>query len=249
MKTRLRRALSSLWLHALIAVAALVLLSAAPGLQAQEAPTGLAADLESQVRQFALDGSHPAGATAPRIEVSIGSLDPRLRLAPCQRIEPYLPTGMRLWGKARIGLRCVEGTSKWNVYLPVTVRVFGPGLVASNGAAVGAVLGAADVMTAEVDLAEDNSAAVTDANLAVGHAVTRTLKPGQSLRQSDLKPRQWFTAGDTVKVVAQGPGFSVSGEGQALTNGTEGQTARVRIDNGRVVSGQPTGEHQIELAL
>ena len=36
------------------------------------------------------------GALPLRMEVSGGALDPRLRLAPCARVEPYLPAGARL---------------------------------------------------------------------------------------------------------------------------------------------------------
>ncbi|MBS0447581.1 MAG: flagellar basal body P-ring formation protein FlgA [Proteobacteria bacterium] len=236
------------WLAAsTLAAWALALLFALVATPARAEETGLSGDLEQQVRQLAQDGSRMPGA--PRIEVTLGQLDPRLRLAPCLRIEPYLPSGVRLWGRSRIGLRCLEGTVKWNVYLPVTVKVYGNALVVPGGAAVGTILGPADVVEAEVDLAEDNSPVLTDANLAIGHAVARTLKPGQSVRQADLRPRQWFAAGDTVKVIAQGAGFTVSGEGQALTSGLEGQTARVRTESGRIVTGTASGDHQIVLPL
>ena len=58
-----------------------------------------------------------------RIEIEPGQLDPRLKLTPCRRIEPYLPTGSTAWGRTRVGLRCLQGPTRWNVYLPVTVRV------------------------------------------------------------------------------------------------------------------------------
>ncbi len=218
--------------------------------------TGLDSELEQQVRQLALQGSaagtaagNGAAIAAPRVEVSVGQLDPRLRLAPCQKVEPYLPEGTRLWGKSRVGLRCTQGAVKWNVYLPITVKVFGRALVATSGLPAGSVLTAADLAQAEVDLAEDPVAALADAELALGRTLARALKPGQSLRQSHLKLRQWFAAGETVTVVAQGPGFSVAGEGQALNHGVEGQPVRVRTESGRVVTGQPTGERRVELAL
>ena len=91
--------------------------------------------------------------------------------------------------------------------------------------------------------------AVADESLAVGRTLARSLSPGQSLRQSHLKLRQWFAAGETVKVVAMGSGFSVAGEGQAITPGIEGQPARVRTESGRVLTGVPVGEHRMELAL
>jgi len=214
-----------------------------------EPATGLDSELTQQVRALALSGTRTGTAGAPRVDVSVGQLDPRLRLAPCQHVEPYVPDGMRLWGKSRIGLRCTLGPSKWNVYLPITVRVFGNALVATSGLASGAVLTAADLTQAEVDLAEDASAPLASAELAVGRTLARALKPGQSVRQSHLKARQWFGAGETVTVLAQGNGFSVAGEGQALNPGIEGQPVRVRTDSGRVLTGLPVAEHRVELPL
>ena len=184
-----------------------------------------------------------------RFEVQVGALDPRLKLAPCQRIEPHLPPGVRLWGKARIGLRCAQGSKPWNVYLPVTVRVFGQALVAAVPLPAGATLREDDLRMAEVDFAEDNAPVVINTTLAVGRVLTRPLTAGRGLRQTDLKPRMWFAAGDSVKVLASGPGFSVAGNGQALTPGIEGQTARVRTDNGQVVTGTPVGTRVVELSL
>jgi len=101
----------------------------------------------------------------------------------------------------------------------------------------------------EVDLAEDNSAPIANAELAVGRTLARALKPGQGLHQSHLKARQWFAAGETVTVVAQGQGFSVAGEAQALNPGIEGQPVRLRTEGGRIVTGQPVGERRVELGL
>jgi flagella basal body P-ring formation protein FlgA len=242
MHTLLARPLLGLFARWL--AAAVLLLGAWPA-----AAQGVDAGLEQQIRQLALDGNATPGASAPRLEVSVGRLDPRLRLAPCARVEPYLPDGMRLWGKARIGLRCTQGATRWNVYLPITVKAFGSGLVVTTNKPGGSVLTETDLRLGEVDLAQTGSVAMTDARLVIGRTLTQTVRPGQSLRQSHLRPRQWFAAGETVTVMAQGAGFSVSGEGQALSNGIEGQPVRVRTESGRVLTGQAVGERRVELAL
>jgi flagella basal body P-ring formation protein FlgA len=214
-----------------------------------EGASGLGAELESQVRALARVGG-PAGlAGVTRVEVAVGQLDPRLHLAPCAHVEPFLPHGTRLWGRSRIGLRCVDGAVAWKVFLPVTVKAFGRGLVAGSAVAPGSVLRAGDLVEGEVDLAEDRSAAVTDPAQAVGRTLAQPLAPGQSVRLAHLKARQWFAAGDTVKLIAVGAGFSLEGEGQALSNGIEGQPARVRTENGRVLTGRPVGTRRLELAL
>src|SRR5205085_8196112 len=56
-----------------------------------------------------------------RVEISIGSLDPRLNLAPCERVEPFMPPGTRLMGKTMLGLRCLDAPA-WVAYLPVEIR-------------------------------------------------------------------------------------------------------------------------------
>ena len=221
------------------------LLGAAP--VGAEAGVAIDAALLEDVKSLALGkAAENAGA---RVEVAVGQLDPRLRLAPCHSIEPYLPPGVRLWGKVRIGLRCKAGPTLWNVYLPITIKVFGRALVVPGGAAAGAVLSEADLAEAEVDLAEDHTAALVEPRQAVGRTLAQNLKPGQTLRQTHLKSRQWFVAGETVRVVASGPGFALESEAQALSNGIEGQPARVRTESGRVLTGQPVGERRLEVAL
>jgi flagella basal body P-ring formation protein FlgA len=226
-----------------------VLICHAQGAEPPPAASGLGDAIEQQVRQLAMSGSRTGLAGVTRFEVSVGQLDPRLRLAPCEQVEPYLPNGTRLWGRSRIGLRCTRGASAWNVYLPITVKAYGPGLVATALLPAGTVLGAGDVAQAEVDLAEDHGKALAESGAVVGRTLALPLKPGQSVRAAHLKARQWFTAGERVEVQARGPGFNVSSTAEALSNGVEGQPARVRTEGGRILTGTPVGERQMELNL
>ncbi len=199
--------------------------------------------------QALADEAAQRAAPSLRVQVRLGRLDTRLKLAPCMQIEPYLPAGTRLWGASRIGLRCLDAGVRWNVHLPLTVDVFGPGLVAAAPLAAGATLTAADLQPATVNLAAAQTPAVADPAQAIGRALARPLAAGQALHAGDLRPRQWFAAGDTVRLVAAGSGWRVHGEGQALNAGIEGQTVRVRTESGRVVSGTAAGERQVELSL
>ena len=55
--------------------------------------SALDAAVEQQVRQMAITATNAAlkdpALGVSRVDISVGSLDKRLRLAPCQRIEPY----------------------------------------------------------------------------------------------------------------------------------------------------------------
>lgn len=190
-----------------------------------------------------------AGGLPLRMEVSVGTLDSRLRLAPCARVEPYLPAGARLWGRTRLGLRCVDGPTRWNVFLPITVKAFGPAWVLAGNVASGEVLSEADAVEAEVDWAAEPAAIVANPQAWVGLIATRPLAAGQALRQNMVRAPDLFKAGSPVRVVVQGPGYAVTSSGQAMSAGAQGQNVRVRMANGRIVVGIVLEDGTVEAAL
>jgi flagella basal body P-ring formation protein FlgA len=185
-----------------------------------------------------------AAALPLRMEVQVGQLDPRLKLAACSKVEPYLPTGARLWGRSRLGLRCLQGQVPWNVFLPLTVKAYGPAWVLQRPVAAGAVLAEDDAVQAEVDWAEDPAAVYANAKDWVGLVAARPLASGQTLRQNVLRTPNLFVTGAQVRVLVTGGGFTVVGTGRAMSPGGAGQTVRVRMDNGKLISGvvNPEGD-------
>jgi flagella basal body P-ring formation protein FlgA len=206
-----------------------------------------AALLKLQVRHFVSQTVVvPEGG---RYELTVGEVDSRLRLAPCNEVRTYLPANAKLWGKSRIGLRCVNGPARWNVYLPVTVHIYGKALVAAAPLVAGHVLTQADLKLAEINLSEESQLAMTIPGMALGRTLSRPVAAGEGLRPTSLKARQWFARGDTVSIRAVGSGFAAVGRGEALTAGLEGQAARVRTESGKVISGKAVAEQQLEIAL
>ena len=216
------------------------------------APAGIDPAFAEQLQRLATDSAQAvlADGTPPvRIAVELGQLDPRLQLAPCTQIQPYLPAGTRPLGRTRIGLRCVDGQARWNVFLPVTVKLLAQAVVTTAPLPMGTVLQASHFTLGEVDLAERADPAFTVTTAVLGRTLARPLAAGDTLRRNDLKARQYFQAGDLVRVVAVGNGYAVSAEGQALNHGIEGQPARVRTESGRIITGVPAGDRRVEVAL
>lgn len=191
----------------------------------------------------------PSGAAPLRMEVTVGELDSRLRLAPCSKVEPYIPVGTRLWGKTRLGLRCLEGSTKWNVFLPITIKAYGVAWVIKGNVAAGAVLMETDAIESEVDWAEESSPIIANPSQWAGQVAIRALTTGQAVRQAMIKPAQVFQAGAQVRVIAQGAGFQITSDGQALSAGVVGQPARVRMDGGRVMMGVVLDNRTIQLEI
>lgn len=182
-----------------------------------------------------------------RAEITVGNIDPRLNLAPCARMEPYVPTGTRLWGRATVGIRCLQGAD-WNVFIPIYVRIYAPALVTARPLAAGQEVGAADVLTEEIELTRQTGAVLTDPAQLAGRYLTRPLAAGQPLRADQLRARPVMNAGDLVKLNYRGPGFTVSAEGKALSNATDGQRVRVQTETGKILSGIARPGRIVELS-
>lgn len=221
--------------------------------QAQAPAAGLNPQLLAQVQQMVEAGARAAMPTQTRVEVELGRLDPRLRLAPCRQVQPYLPIGLQMWGRTRIGLRCLDvqsgGQARWNVSLPVLVKVYARALVAAAPLPAGTLLTQAQLAAAEIDIAAEPGAVFTDTAPLIGRTLSRPLAVGEAVRSSSLKQRQWFAAGDTVMVQASGPGYAIAGEGQAMAVGLEGQDVKIRFENGRTVTGRAVGDRRVEVLL
>ena len=220
---------------------ALVVMAAALGATCATAQVSSAAAPYQEMAQNwlhkALPDQQGAETASLRMEVVFGNLDSRLRLAPCGKVEPYLPVGMRLWGKSQVGLRCTDGVARWNVMLPVTINAYGPAWVVRGQIPAGALLTEADVESTEVNWAAETNPVLAQRGAWEGQVAARTLMSGQVLRQGMVRPAQVFQAGAPVKVMAQGTGFQISADAQALSAGVVGQVARVRMENGRISSG------------
>ncbi|MGI9218142.1 MAG: flagellar basal body P-ring formation chaperone FlgA [Hydrogenophaga sp.] len=238
----------SAWALATLVLAALFLWPVAS--HAQTAELG---GLEQLARDFvapAMKGSiAPAGEAPLRPEVVVGTLDTRLRLAPCNKVEAHLPTGTRLWGRSRIGLRCVDGPTRWNVFVPVTVKAWGPAWVLRHPVASGATLSQDDAEMAEIDWAEQPASVLASPALWVGRQAAYSLQPGQALRQNMVRAAPAFAAGAMVKVSSAGTGFQVVVTGEAMAPGIEGQPTRVRLPGGKVVSGLVRDAQTVEIDL
>jgi flagella basal body P-ring formation protein FlgA len=237
----------------LAGVALAVLATWAPAAFAQD-EAGYTPDtaLLQRVETMARSGASAATAEQTqgvRVEVKVGKLDPRLKLAPCQHIDTYLPPGLPIWGATRMGLRCTQGAKLWNVSIPIQVSVYAQATVLKTALAAGTVLDGSQLAQAEVDIAAAPGVAVSDPMLAVGRTLGRSVAAGAALRQSDLKARQFFAAGETVRVTALGAGWQVVTEGQAIGAGIEGQTVHVRTESGRMLTARPSGDRQVEVTL
>lgn len=181
-----------------------------------------------------------------RVVIEFGKLDPQARPAPCARVEPFLPTGARLWGRTSLGVRCSDGTA-WSAFLPVTIHVFAPALVAERNLAAGRALTASDYRSEETDLTQHPEGIVQDAGFTADKVLSRPVAAGKPLRREYFRSRPLMNPGDPVLLVYEGSGFSVSTEAKALGTATGGESVRVQTESGRIVTGIARGPRRVEM--
>ena len=121
--------------------------------------------------------------------------------------------------------------------------------IAARAVAPGEVLGAADLIPRDGDLTTTPQAIVTDPSQAVGAVSLSRIAAGLPLRTDMLRGAGAIVIGQTVHVVTNGAGFSISAEGSAMNNAAPGQQVRVKTAGGQIISGVVRDASTVEIQL
>ena len=166
---------------------------------------------------------------------------------PCSDFEAFMPTGSRPRGRVSMGLRCRDA-APWTRYVAVDIAIQGRYFVAARAIAPGEMLQPADAAERSGDLTDLPRSVVTDPAALQGVTSTQRIAAGAPLRQDLLRGVMVVQQGQTVQLVAQGPGFVISTEGRAMTQGAVGAAVRARTRDGRLVTGVADEEGRLQLA-
>lgn len=181
-----------------------------------------------------------------KVAIELAPLDARNQLPACASMEAFLPAGTRAWGTVSVGVRC-DSPITWTIYLQAKVSVMADYLVTARPIRAGQVLGPADLSFRHGDLATLPDNTLTDLTQAGGHHTRYALAQGTPLRGDMLRIPAAVRQGQNVRVVTRGEGFQVAGEGRSLNNAAPGETVRVRMANGQVVTGIATTDGSVEI--
>lgn len=171
----------------------------------------------------------------------------RSALPACEALEAFLPNGASAWGRVSVGLRC-PGERPWTRYVQAHVALEGRYLVAARAIEAGRPLGAGDVAARTGDLTALPKSILVDPAELKGMVAANRIAPGAPLRREQLRGTVVIQQGQTVQVVAEGAGFTVSTEARALSRAEIGATVQAKTRDGRLVSGVADEEGQIRLA-
>lgn len=171
-----------------------------------------------------------------KVELELGALDASNQLPPCAELEAFLPSGTIAWGQLSAGVRC-NSPVLWTVYVPARVKVIAEYVLTQRGLRPGQIIGPEDITLEQGDIAALPGKVLTDPSRAIGVHTRRAIPAGSSLREDQLRLPPAVESGQTVKIVGIGSGFSIGGEGRAMSRAADGESVRVRLPNGSIVSG------------
>lgn len=189
----------------------------------------------AQIKAVAADFVKQQTALLPgKVSAQISTVDTRIALPACGKLEAFLPAGSQFIGKTSVGVRCLEENG-WSIFVPVQVKISLPLLVSTHPLAAGHTLQDSDIATQTSEIGQ--SGGLSDPALALGKVLRFGIGAGQVLREDMLRLPYSVAQGQVVQLAAQGSGFSIRSEGVALSNAGVGQTVQVRVGSGRVISG------------
>ena len=194
------------------------------------------ASIRNAVRQFLATRLKQRKADVRSI--SVGSLDPRLRLPHCGRpLETFATGSGRLIGSTTVGVRC-EGAKPWKLYVSAQTVVVGNVVVTTRPLARHHILQASDLRLARRDLTTLPRGYLEQPQQAVGEVLLRQLGDGQVVRLTQIAAPKLVRRGETVTLSADAGGVRVRMSGKALSDGASGDSVQVRnLSSRRVVQG------------
>jgi flagella basal body P-ring formation protein FlgA len=202
-----------------------------------------ARQIEQVVANFAAASSR---ALPGRVEISVGTIDPRLALTQCAMPEAFVPAGTRLWGTTNVGVRC-RTPAVWTLYVPVTVRVFDKVLLAARPLDRGKLIEQHDLLMQERDLTLFAAGTVSNLDHVVGKVLRNPLGAGMPVRADFLRGEYLVTPGQPVKLVCRINGLIVTSEGKSLGNAAHLDGVSVRAYGGQIRRGVVTAAGVVEI--
>ena len=240
----MRAILRSLPILAWLALAGL-LPGAGAYAQGPDDPVQSPASIEEAIEAYV---SHRTADRNGRLEIEVGYIDPRLRLARCgHEPEVFLPPNTTLSGRTTVGVQCQE-PERWRIYIPVEVRHMVAVVVARNPVYRGETVERSDLGQESRDTSGLRGGHFTEVADVAGQQAQRRLRPGRVITERDVAPPVVVKRGSRVTISAGSGGFAVSMEGEALSDGRRGEVIPVRnLSSEREIEAEVVGPGRVKV--
>jgi len=215
-------------------------------------PVAAGSQTTETLRQTVLDFLHiqTAKRAEQDIEISVGRIDHRLKLATCHKPpKAFLAAGAKLQGKLTVGLRCA-GPKPWTVYVPAHIKIFTEVIAAAQPLLRGREIVVTDIIFVRQELSQLRSGYFTKTESVVGKILTQNLSAGQAITPKRVKAAFLVRRGEKVTIEVTIGTLKVKGKGEALKDAARGELVSVRNSQSkRIVQGIVTRPGTVNIQM
>lgn len=140
----------------------------------------------------------------------------------------------------------VDGEDKEKIFLRTKVSVFDRIVVAGHRLEKGNIIGSAEVVLDERDIAVINQEYYTDIDQLLGKEVKTYIPKGNTIYNWMIKQKSLIKKNDKVRIISTGEAIVLEVQGLALQDGVLGQQIMVRnIDSGKEIDAIVAGATEV----
>lgn len=187
-----------------------------------------------------------------KILVRADKLDPRLNLRACseEQLEIFNPYQTPMLNTNTMGIKCMEETNHWTLYVPVRINIFKTVLVAKRALVKGSRIKNDDIYAMEMDAQKLKQGYFTESNELVGLVCKHDIQPDNPLNPHNIELDKMVHRGEQVSIVATDNNLTVSMDGIAMNDGILGDTVNVKnLSSKRVLEAQVAGKKRVKVIL
>lgn len=234
-------------MRTIIFVAALLMSTLTSATQAEQTTPE---QISRAASEFLATFSREQAEAGYEVSHELGSLDPRLALAPCGQALDVAFSGDPWRSTQPTLLVSCEGERPWRMYLPASVSITGDALVATRPLTRGERISGAMVDTAPVVVNATRRGVITDVSQLVGMEMRRAVNRGTVFTPDLLVSPPAIERGDHVIISASSGRFSVNSRGKALSSAKVGDQVLVEnLSSSRTVRARVTAPGRVEIAM
>lgn len=186
-----------------------------------------------------------AEAASQGEEVRVTLYPPAAHFPTCRQPTPFLPDASRPpLGRLSVGVRCGEEGRRPR-YLQAEVAVIGRYLETAREIAAGERLTRDDLVERRGELNRLPRRSLRDPSRVIGQVARRPLAAGRVIQAYQLQAPRLVRRGDRVTLVADGRGFRVTRQAEAMAPGGRGERIRVRLEDRRILEARIIGPRRL----
>ena len=184
------------------------------------------------------------------LQVSVTSLNNQLRLAQCgQPLQVSMAPGARLMGSSSFAISCAVPQS-WKIHVAAHIDGEVDALIARHPIPRDTAISEQSLQFVRRRFSQLNHGYYDSAALLEHKVAKRNIRAGQVLTPNLLKEEKLVLRGQHITIVAQSGGLNLRVKGQALMDGKQGQTIKVKnLSSKKMIYAQVVGEGTVKVSF